>query len=121
MVPSCTAHPAGITSRVSCWKYLLWLQRCKDAKRQRAKGRKVQAKSAEPQGQCHKGAALSSPFLYTSPLRVNRERAVNAGWSACCNGQITVGRAVSPSWPGAKQAGETGWWLGHVTISGLGT
>ena len=74
MVPSCTAHPAGITGRVSCSQVshrVLWLQRCKEAKRQRAKG-------AARAGR--KGAALSSPFLYTSPLRVKENaRAVNGG------------------------------------------
>ena len=101
MVPSdCTAHPAGITGRVSCSQVshrVLWLQRCKDAKRQRAKG-------AARAGR--KGAALYPTLLYTSPLRVKdsaRARSI-AGWSACCNGQITVvGSAVSPSWPGYEQ------------------
>ena len=75
-----------------------------------------------------KGAALSSPFLYTSPRsQSQRERARSVGqWR---DGQRAV-TDKSPSavlchrrsWPGAKQAGETsGWWLGHVTISGLGT
>ena len=102
---------------------LLWLQICKEAKGQ---GQEVQAKGqrAEPQGrQTTRAAALYSPFLY-SLSKSKPQPKVNA-YSAC-NEQITVGTAVSPHGPGATNPVRnppdgTGWWLGCLTISGLGT
>ena len=79
---------------VGFWPWpLLWLQICKYAKRQRAKGRKCR-----PKGRATRAAALYSPFLY-SLSKSKPQPKVNA-YSAC-NEQITVGTAVSPHGPGA--------------------
>ena len=106
MVPSdCTAHKSSRNHRVSCWEYLLWLQICKYANRQRGQ----EAKSAEPQGQSHKGAALSSPFLYTSRKVKDRERA-RGQWR---DGQRAVTdespSAVLCHRPGLAWMSKTGW------------
>ena len=50
----------------------------------------MQATSAEPQGQSHKGAALSSPFLYT----LSESKTARGQWDS--GQRITVGGAVSP-------------------------
>ena len=120
MVHALLHSPSGITSRVS------WQGKescgCKAAKMQRGKGLragkcrpKAQAKSAEPQGQSHKGAALSSPSLYTLP----ESKTARGQWDS--GQRITVGSAVSPSWPGLMKSGTVRTRLvGYLTISGLG-
>ena len=78
----------------------------------------MQAKRAAPQGQATRAAALHSPFLY-SLSKSNRTR---GQW----DGQRVTD--LSPSALRCHRRGleleiryETGWWLGYLTISGLGT
>ena len=117
---SCTPHAQesqGILHHtVGFWPWpLLWLQICKYAKRQRAKGRKCR-----PKGQRHKGgcpSALYPTLLYTLS---KSNRTHHGQW----DGQRVTD--LSPSAVRCHRRGlehkiryETCWWLGYLTISGL--
>ena len=87
-------HKQGI-SCITQWARCKESCGCKSANVQMGKG--PSSRKGRPQGRC---PLLSLPLYQSSLSKSKRTRAVGrsmAGWSACCNGQITVGSAVSPS------------------------
>ena len=78
----------------------------------------MQAKRAAPQGQATRAAALYLTLLYT----LSKSNRTHGQW----DGQRVTD--LSPSAVRCHRRGlehkiryETGWWLGYLTISGLGT
>ena len=144
LMASCTPQESqGILHHtVGFWPWpLLWLQICKYAKRPRAKGQGPRAKGqgprakgqgpragsagqrAEPQGQSHKGrpqgqlpstppSFIASQSQSHSPRSTHTRRVTNRSPSALrCHHTVRE----------QKIRYGTGWWLGYLTISGLGT
>ena len=94
---------------------------CKSANMQRGKGLRAGSAGqirAAPQGQATRAAALYPPFLYS----LSKSNRTHGQW----DGQRVMD--LSPSAVRCHRRGlehkiryETGWWLGYLTISGLGT
>ena len=110
LMASCTPQESqGILHHtVGFWPWpLLWLQICKYAKRQRAKGRKCRPKG-RAQGQTTRATALYSPFLYSlskskpQPRSMHTRRVTNISPSA-----LRCHHTVREQKSGTKQAG--GW------------